>query len=107
MSHIVVIQGPRRSTGKPRYQHDCQNCRFMGSISKYDIWVCDHPTIGPSIIARYGNDGPQYASMCDHNRTTISKIKSEISGLTEAQVIVLAAYRMMPSLLLNDFHPAL
>lgn len=59
----------------PRFQHDCDSCRFLGTIvSKYqpnapyvDLYACDDKSIlkkwGPSLIARYGSDGPDYSSM--------------------------------------------
>lgn len=50
----------------PLYTHDCNCCRFLGSYFNYDVW--HHPGDdggafpGGSIIARYGNEGYQYAS---------------------------------------------
>lgn len=57
---------------KPEYRHDCDSCRFVGNLygrevneaqRSYDVWVCPSRSgLGGSLIARYGNDGPEYAS---------------------------------------------
>ena len=49
---------------KPLYQHDCKECIFLGNYactgSKYDLYV--HPYGSTAIIARWGDDGPDYMS---------------------------------------------
>lgn len=55
--------------GAPKWKHDCDKCRFLGQtiggrhIS--DLYVCDTsgPDMSPTLIARYGDDGPEYLSM--------------------------------------------
>ena len=42
---------------KPRYTHDCKTCVFIGQIMEYDLYICK-----TTIIARYGNEGPEYSS---------------------------------------------
>jgi hypothetical protein len=52
------------------YQHNCDNCRALGTfeheeargegdvgIRTYDLYTC-----GDSVIARFGDDGPEYVS---------------------------------------------
>lgn len=46
---------------KPRYQHDCTKCVFLGTDGEYDLYVCEGEG-RPTVIARYGDDGPQYKS---------------------------------------------
>lgn len=50
---------------QPLYIHDCNGCKFLGHTTcqdnTYDIYFCKHCD-GGSLIARYGNDGPEYAS---------------------------------------------
>ena len=41
----------------PKYKHDCESCRFLGTFFEFDVYLCHQ-----SIIARYGDDGPEYAS---------------------------------------------
>lgn len=48
---------------KPRYSHDCLECVFLGQFHHYDLYYC--PTKGPTIICRYGSDGPAYESGID------------------------------------------
>ena len=61
---------------KPNYKHDCDACRFLGSVTgpnprlamenpplvTLDLWFCERAELGGSVIARYGNDGPNYNS---------------------------------------------
>ena len=52
---------------KPRYIHDCFECKFFGCWKQYDLWACvrerpwPQPTLIKSIIARYGEDGNYYS----------------------------------------------
>lgn len=53
----------------PLYVHDCDKCEFLGRwrgyfnksekgpMQNYDLYVC-----GDNVVARYGNDGPEYTS---------------------------------------------
>lgn len=50
----------------PKFTHDCDKCQFLGTEHGHDLYICASRMIkglGPSIIARFGNDGPQYASV--------------------------------------------
>lgn len=50
----------------PLYEHDCDNCKFLGRYRQnsqgapYDLYFC--PTADSTVIARYGDDGPDYVS---------------------------------------------
>jgi len=49
----------RYAKDTPQYKHDCDRCIFLGREGEYDLYFCkDEPTI----ICRYGNDGPEYGS---------------------------------------------
>lgn len=43
----------------PKYQHDCSICSFLGADQTYDYYWCAGTL--PTVIARYGSDGPDYA----------------------------------------------
>jgi hypothetical protein len=45
---------------KPIFQHDCETCTFLGSFQGSDLYC--HESDLPTIIARYGDDGPEYIS---------------------------------------------
>ena len=45
----------------PRFTHDCDSCQFKGQFGDFDVWFCARCD-GGSWIARYGSDGPEYAS---------------------------------------------
>lgn len=40
-----------------QYRHDCTKCHFMGILEGHDIYTCKD-----TIVARYGDDGPDYIS---------------------------------------------
>ena len=48
----------------PNFVHDCAPCVFLGSEAEYDFYYCANAELdmGGSIIARFGSDGPEYAS---------------------------------------------
>ena len=51
------------NTIKPRYEHDCDECRFVGqTVSEgifYDLYV--HEAQG-TYVARYGSEGEDYST---------------------------------------------
>jgi len=68
---------------KPKWTHDCERCLFLGSVTlngdsttlsrHYDLYVClDGDTLGHSYIARYDDEGSQYASYPEVGMRTIA-----------------------------------
>lgn len=48
---------------KPKFKHDCENCRFLGHYYDFDVYICDNlSTMGQSLIARYSDEGCEYFS---------------------------------------------
>ena len=50
---------------KPKFQHDCSNCEYLGTFFDLDVYLCRSRSanvLGGSLIARHGDDGPDYAS---------------------------------------------
>lgn len=47
-----------------RYAHDCDECVFLGRYGEYDLYYCEQKGLEgcSTVIARYGNDGPEYKS---------------------------------------------
>lgn len=52
--------------GKPRFQHDCDRCVFLGAFSEEnhncDLYFCSQGGLGPTLLARYSDKGPDYVS---------------------------------------------
>lgn len=54
----------------PLYTHDCEGCTYLGQFDAseeqgwgmVDLYICAQGGLGYTVIARYGNDGPQYGS---------------------------------------------
>lgn len=63
----------------PRYTHDCDHCTFLGTwfgkehegdkyFHYYDLYAHHSSQAGNTIIARFGDDGPDYTSgLCFKN----------------------------------------
>lgn len=86
----------------PRYAHDCPACRFLGRVAIYDLYVCrEVDAVGNSLIARRSSEPSDYSSMCDFRHEVQQTIRRETGGLDVDASIVLAMFRMMPSLILN------
>ena len=50
----------------PIYQHDCKRCTYLGSCEyegrSYDLYSCDQWGLEETVVARFGDDGPDYMS---------------------------------------------
>ena len=45
------------------FEHDCQNCKPLGEYEGFDLYYCPEQILGGSVLARYGNEAHEYASM--------------------------------------------
>lgn len=45
-----------------RYKHDCDKCKPLGTYAEYDLYFCEQGGDLDTVIARHGDDGPQYLS---------------------------------------------
>jgi hypothetical protein len=50
------------------FTHDCPECESLGSFMtedghQTDLYVCYNDFLGPSVVARYGDEAPEYSSM--------------------------------------------
>lgn len=46
---------------KPRYEHDCDECKFLGHYNEADMYFC-HQINFPTVIIRYSSIGWDYKS---------------------------------------------
>ena len=57
---------------QPHHKHDCHRCQLLGAIAgpkgPVDLYVCadGDRKQGPTYIARYSSDGPDYSSGSRH-----------------------------------------
>jgi hypothetical protein len=51
---------------KPVFEHDCKACVYLGTIKDkrdlYDLYYCPADLLGPTVIARWSSNGPDYMS---------------------------------------------
>jgi hypothetical protein len=47
----------------PRFKHDCEHCSFLGHAGDHDHYYCSYSVGELSLIARFGDAGPEYSSM--------------------------------------------
>jgi len=45
-----------------RFSHDCKACTPLGQFEEYDLYHCMQGGSMPTVLARYGNEGPEYVS---------------------------------------------
>lgn len=63
---VEIVEAPGREpapeewpSDRPRFQHDCAECRFLGHYHGRDVYVSEQ---FDTIICRGGNDGPDFYS---------------------------------------------
>lgn len=82
------------TNNKPRYKHDCDGCVFLGQFDGYDLYYCKRSDedMGGTVIARFGNDGSNYASGgCSIVGTfKLSKDEMQIDGLQAMRALRVA-----------------
>lgn len=47
---------------RPKFEHDCERCVFLGHFDENDLYFCGQDGVGPTVLARYDSDGPAYTS---------------------------------------------
>lgn len=76
------------------HKHDCDCCEYLGTVTAlpdafapsaidYDLYFCAQGGIGPTVIARYGSEGPQYSSGIGfpHNALKVAEFRAVRRGL--------------------------
>lgn len=76
---------------KPIYTHDCPKCKYLGSMF-IGQHMADWYKCTDSVIARHGDDGPEYWSMptgmvMDDRYLTALRQKDGATGYTHMQVL--------------------
>lgn len=69
---------------KPRYEHNCDVCTFLGTHEEYDLYFCPQSGM-PTVIARYGNEGANYMSGLSFAQPDVNKILYEAKLLAVKQ----------------------
>jgi hypothetical protein len=66
--NFVRVKSTKR---KPAYKHDCTKCVYLDTIDfegcVFDLYFCDKQSFGPTVIARFGDDGKDYNSGWNSN----------------------------------------
>ena len=62
----------------PKFQHDCNKCRFLGRLDGEDIYVCTEGNMGiTTFIFRNGDSGHEYSSLPKRVVESTSIMKGE------------------------------
>lgn len=56
----ITVNSRLNPISKPRYAHDCDQCRFHGQLEEYDIYTCRSGS--GTVIYRYGDNGSEYGA---------------------------------------------
>lgn len=71
---LAVGEKPMSTETHHNYDHDCDSCESLGSYTydapmvegteemTVDLWYCKASIGGPTLIARFSSDGPDYSS---------------------------------------------
>jgi hypothetical protein len=51
-----------KATVAPRFEHDCEECQFLGSLDGQDLYACKTAR-GVEYCARFGDEPHQYGSL--------------------------------------------
>lgn len=51
-----------RFAARPRFQHDCKACRFLGTLEHQDLYVCESGG-SKSYTRRFGNEPHENGSL--------------------------------------------
>ena len=80
---------------KPRYQHDCNTCTFLGQYKEYDLYYCPQGGGRDTVIGRFSDNGPDYISgILFAKNGTLSPL---VEALKRASSIGLRVNGKMPS----------
>lgn len=60
---IAEIRRLQTAGPQPVFEHDCDDCTFIGHVLGHDLWICPQGGVMPTLLARWGNDGPEYQTM--------------------------------------------
>lgn len=51
---------------RPMFVHDCDCCKHLGTVlvagEYYDLYAHPNGSLGPTLMARWGDNGPDYTS---------------------------------------------
>jgi hypothetical protein len=87
---------------KPLFQHDCDKCEFLGHFFDHDVYICSpqgfETCVGKtaSVIARYGDNGPEYTS------SLVSVLKEQFFS-REHTIGLAAAFGINEPMVFQDF----
>lgn len=66
---VQVLCGPladgKQAEVKRPFEHDCDGCVYLGADEEYDFYCCGKGP-GATVIARFSDEGPDYASGAEH-----------------------------------------
>ena len=57
-----MVQSLAVETSTPQHTHDCAVCVNLGRFGNFDLYFCDEGNPVPTVLARFGNEGPDYYS---------------------------------------------
>ena len=78
---------------KPKWQHTCKKCAFLGSMfmndGVTDWYLCNGDD--PSVVARYGHKAPEYwsymPSMVTNDKYLVAKGVDDSHGFSSMQIL--------------------
>lgn len=63
-----------------KFMHDCKHCEYLGHFFDHDVYLCPGVLLSETVIARYGDDRPDYASFPTSVLKDSIRANGQISG---------------------------
>jgi hypothetical protein len=63
---------------RPKFNHGCDNCTFLGRILGGDAYYCAKP-LSTSYLIRFSSDGPDYVSARDMGNSLYHNLSASYS----------------------------
>jgi hypothetical protein len=83
----IILNQNTNVMNKPVYKHNCSQCIFLGNYAiegkVHDLYYCPQITL-PTVIARHGNEGPDYSSSIEIAVSQMQDIETYHLPLPEA-----------------------
>lgn len=64
----------------PRYTHDCECCKFLGTHGDLDLYWCSQGGLVPTLLGRFGNDGNSYLSSLQYSRAPYALVAKQLAA---------------------------
>lgn len=71
---------------KPRYEHDCSHCKYLGQYKEFDLYVSGECNLGiKTVLARFGAEGKYVSGW--NSIMPVLKVAQSMAEIDEASTL--------------------